>query len=243
MAVKKVPRWESELWSYISNGDGEHCPLYADCQIRLEGGQCLDDSMKRFGNFGTHLTGITDSEFDSRIHELDKIDFMGCARAGRIFQLVWMLARKYIEKGNILSPPVPTSLVEMCDRNRTIEVREVPLKNYHGALWQMKDSWVIHLNENDTPAVKRFSLFHEAFHILAHSALADNNAVPVFRKTGAKQGSFNELLADHFAGCILMPGEPAREKWAELHDLDRMAETFQIPKSIAWFGLHLMGLI
>ncbi len=243
MTQEKIPDWESELWSYISSGNGEHCPSYTDCQIRLEGGQCLDDSMKRFGNFGTHLTGIADSEFDLRIRELDKIDFKGCARAGRIFYLTYKLARKYIEEGNIISPPVPASLVELCDRNRTIEIREVPLKNYHGALWRLKDSWVIHLNENDTPSVKRFSLFHEAFHILAHSALADNNAVPVFRKTGIKQGSFNELLADHFAGCILMPGESAREKWAEVHNLDRMAETFQIPKSIAWFGLHLMGLL
>ena len=238
MTQEKISEWESELWSYISSGDGEHCPSYADCQIRLKGGQCMDDSMKRFGNIGTHLTSITDGEFNSRIHELEKIDFRGCTKLGRIFFLVQKLAQKYIEKGNILSPPVPASIVALCDQSRTIEVREVPLKNYHGAIWRLKESWVIHLNDNDTPAVKRFSLFHEAFHILAHS-----NATPVFRKTGVKQGSFNELLADHFAGCLLMPQESVREKWAECHDLDKMAEIFQIPKIIAWFGLHLMGLL
>ena len=26
--AKKVPKWESEMGSLVSSGDGEHCPLY-----------------------------------------------------------------------------------------------------------------------------------------------------------------------------------------------------------------------
>jgi len=45
----------------------------------------------------------------------------------------------------------------------------------------------------------------------------------VFRKRGTKEGSFNELLADYFATCILMPKEWVTEKWAEVKDLDRVS--------------------
>ena len=234
MMLEKVPRWESELWSYISSSDGEHCPLHYDCQVRLQDHRCLNDSKRHLQHINTLLDN---DEFILGGSGADKLDFIRCAEAGRIFQLVEKLAHKYLKMGNLHSPPVPAVLVALCDKT-PIEVREVPLKAYHGAIWRLRNSWIIHLNENDTPARKKFSLFHEAFHILAHS-----KATPVFRKIGFKQGSFNELLADHFAGCILMPPEWAREKWAEVHDLDQMAEIFQIPKPVVWFGLKGMGLI
>ena len=25
--AEKIPRWQAELWSYISSGDGMHCPF------------------------------------------------------------------------------------------------------------------------------------------------------------------------------------------------------------------------
>jgi len=61
---------------------------------------------------------------------------------------------------------------------------------------------------------------------------------PVFRKRGTKGGSFNELLADYFAICILMP-----KKWAEVKDLDRMAEIFDVPKAVMCIRLKRLGLI
>ena len=45
----------------------------------------------------------------------------------------------------------------------------------------------------------------------------------MFRKRGTKEGSFNELLADYFATCILMPKEWVTEKWVEVKDLDRVS--------------------
>jgi hypothetical protein len=235
MTLERVPRWESELWSYISRGDGEHCPLHHDCQFRLQNSQCLDDSKKYFQRVNTLLDN---EDLILSGSEPSKLEFIRCAKAGRIFQLVEKLAHKYFKMGKVHSPPIPAVLVALCDKSHPIEVREVPLKAYHGAIWRLRDKWIVHLNENDTLGRKKFSLFHEAFHILAHC-----KATPVFRKTGVKQGSFNELLADHFAGCILMPPEWAREKWAEVHDLDKMAEIFQIPKSVVWFGLKGTGLI
>jgi len=149
-----------------------------------------------------------------------------------------MMAQKYIKMGKVRCPPVPTVLIALIDRRGSTEVRELPLKAYHGAIWHPKEGWIIQLKANDTSAVKRFTVFHESFHILAHCRTS-----PVFRKRGAIQGSFNELLADYFAICMLMPRQWVGEKWAEVKDLDRMVEIFDVPKSTMCIRLRILGLV
>jgi Zn-dependent peptidase ImmA (M78 family) len=56
-------------------------------------------------------------------------------------------------------------------------------------------------------------------------------------------GSFNELVADYFALCTLMPREWVVERWAEVNDLDRMAKIFNVPKSAMCIRLRQMGLV
>jgi Zn-dependent peptidase ImmA (M78 family) len=64
----------------------------------------------------------------------------------------------------------------------------------------------------------------------------------VFRTRGAIQGAFNELLADYFAMCILIPRQWLREKWAEVKDLDRMSVIFDAPKTAICIRLRQLGL-
>jgi Zn-dependent peptidase ImmA (M78 family) len=149
-----------------------------------------------------------------------------------------MLAQKYIKRRKVYYQPVPTELALLADEQHPIEVRLVPLTAYHGAIWHLKGSWIIQLNENDAPATRRFTLFHEVFHILAH-----RKATPVFRKGELKAGHFNELLAEQFASCILMPAEMVRRKWVESNDLSKMAETFDVPRSVVCIRLKLLHLI
>jgi len=217
--VATVPRWEAELWSYISRGDGVHCPLYSLCQVRQRGGWCPSDCAE-------HLTQAVD------------INYGATVTPGRMFTLVEMLARKYLKKGKACCPPVPTDLVAFADEQYPIEVRLVPLAAYHGAIWYLDDSWVIQLNKNDTLATRRFTLFHEAFHILAH-----RSGTPVFRKIGLEAGSFNELLAEQFAACTLMPDRWVRENWVEVNDLTSLAEIFAVPESAVYFRLKFLHLI
>jgi len=225
--IGKTPKWESELWSYMSSGDGEHCPLYNRCHIRQRGGWCFDDNRK-------HLQKLADCK---RFY-FSSYDFVKCGTCNGIFRMVEMLAKKYLKKGEVRCPPVPTELFLLADNEHSIEVHLLPLKVYHGAIWHPKDGWIIQLKADDTSGTKRFTLFHEAFHILAHC-----KTTPVFRKRGTKEGSFNELLADYFATCILMPKEWVTKKWAEVKDLDRMAEIFDVPKSAMCIRLKRLGLI
>ncbi|MBA7656044.1 hypothetical protein ES703_63957 [subsurface metagenome] len=229
MTGQKIPRWEAELWSYVGSGDGEQCPLYDRCRVSKECGWCPDEHKER-------LNQLFD-DGQCTLHSCDFIESQG-GRPGRLFQLVELMAQKYLKKGKVDCPPVPTVLIALIDPRAATEVRQLPLKAYHGAIWHPKEGWIIQLKADDTSATKRFTVFHEAFHILAHC-----RTTPVFRKRGAIQGSFNELLADYFATGILMPREWVKEKWAEVKDLDRMAEIFDVPTSAMCIRLRQLGLV
>lgn len=226
----KIPKWENELWSYVSSGDGEHCPLHSRCQAKLACGWCPDDNKKRLNQF-----------LEQDEATLQSCDFMETNIGGqtsRLFLLTELLAQKYLKIGRVDCPPIPTAIIGLIDRRGITEVRPVQLKAYHGAIWHPKEEWIVQLKADDTPAMQRFTLFHEAFHILAHG-----RGTPVFKKRGLEQGSFNELLADYFAMCILIPRQWIKEKWAEVKDLDRMAEIFDAPKSAVCIRLRQLGLV
>ncbi|GAI11305.1 unnamed protein product [marine sediment metagenome] len=65
----------------------------------------------------------------------------------------------------------------------------------------------------------------------------------MFRKRDYETGAFNELLADYFAGSILMPRKWVEEKWSEVKNLRRMAEIFDVEKPLMWIRLREMDLI
>jgi hypothetical protein len=168
-----------------------------------------------------------------------QFEFPACPQSGRIFKLVGRLAVKYQMEAGIDCPPVPDDLITHGDDDLPIEVRQIPLKAHHGAIWRLSDCWVVQLNSNDAPARQRFTLYHEIFHILAHG-----KAAPVFKKTSSSpEGSFNELLADHFAAIMLMPENLVKEKWAEVQDINQMAAIFDVPRPLVWFALKHLSLL
>jgi hypothetical protein len=233
---KKTPRWESELWSYLCSGDGTSCPMYQSCQLRGSNVGCFSEHEEYFQLVNEF---VDEDEPEFHAPSIAKFEFPTCPGSGRIFRLVTRLAEKYQEAAGINHPPVPTDLITQDSNHLPIEVRQVPLKANHGAVWQLGDCWLVHLNSNDTPARQRFTLYHEIFHILAHC-----KGTPVFKKAGRSQGgAFNELLADHFASIILAPVELVKKLWPEVKDINRMATIFEVPKPILWIALKQLHLI
>ena len=222
--------WENELWHYISAGDGDNCPVYDHCDLRRGGYWCIADHREYIGDMGYII--------NSDLIDAHRCEVIRVVRPGRIFILIELLAQKYLEMGKVSSPPVPESLIKSMGQPDDVEVRLVPLTAYHGALWHLDDSWVIQLNSNDTHAVRKLTLFHEAFHILAHCY-----STPVFRKISSRKGSFNELLAEYFTYRVLMPEKWVRDKWAQVQDPDIMAEIFEVPRSAMLTMLGSLRLI
>jgi Zn-dependent peptidase ImmA (M78 family) len=236
--MAKITKWESRLWSYLSKGDGVNCPLYDSCPLRQKGADCLSSEIgKECINKIYRL--IDNDEIDLTDDELAAIKLPRCRKSGNIFNLVDKLACKYRSRSWNNRLPVPDDLISLAEDNLPIEVRHVPLKIYHGAIWRLSDVWVIQLNSHDTPARQRFTLYHEVFHILAHC-----KATPVFHKASSGgQGSFNELLADHFAMIMLVPEKWLKERWKKVKDVNQMAAMFDVPKIIMWAALYHMRFI
>lgn len=215
-------------------GDGVHCPLYESCELRLQGVWCLSDNEEYYQR-KNELLDNDDPDPNVSI----EFKFFGCPRSSRIFRLVLRLAEKYQAEAGIDRPPVPDNVITKASDGLPIEVRWVPLNAYHGAIWRQDSHWVVHLNSRDKPARQRFTLYHEIFHILAHG-----EATPVFKKrAGGKEGTFNELLADHFSACILLNKEWVEKIWPEVRDIGRMAAIFEVPKPVMYLFLRGIDLI
>jgi len=217
------------LWSCLATGDGQLCPLYSECRARLRGEWCVSDSRKIFSQI------LNDEDFRA-----EKYNYIKNLCYTKIDEELEMLAEQYLEKGNAHCPPVPTELSLLADEQGPIEVRSVVLKTLRGALWRWNEKWIIYLNSSDSPDRMRFTLFHEVFHILAHCRA---NPTLMFRKRGSDRGSFNEIVAEIFPLYFLMPREWVKEKWAEVNNLDKMAEIFVVPKPAMWIRLKLLGLV
>ena len=224
-----IPKCEAELWPYVTMGDAIRCPIFSCCQGRQGDGWCPSDKIACL----IRLLGV--DHFNPITCDLTG-DMVDCW----MFKLVEILAESLIRKGRVHCLPVPLQLLSLADEQYPIEVRLVPLRVHHGAIWFLTDSWVIQLNANDMPITRRFTLFHEAFHILAHRR---GNGIPMFSKGGLGKGSFNELLAEYFATCILLPGQCVKGKWAETKDLHRMGKIFDVAESVVWLRLKSLGLI
>jgi hypothetical protein len=232
---RKTPSWESELWSYLSAGDGINCPVIQSCPIKKNSDSGCYNEDEKF--FRLVIDFLDKDELEGNNPPQNKKNF--CPSNGRIFRLIGRLAGRLHQQAGIKQLPVPTDLITSTEGGIPIEVRRVPLRAYHGAVWPLSNSWVIHLNSNDSTARQRYTLYHEIFHILAHS-----KATPVFKKAGCHlEGTFNEMLADHFSGACLMPEKLVRKIWPEIKDVKIMARIFDVPEPIAWLGLKHLVLI
>jgi len=84
-----IARWESELWSLITSGDGEQCPLYEQCRQKPVCGYCLSEHKESLCRF------LDTSNFNPADYQ-----FLSEIRADGILSLVEKLADKYLEMGD-----------------------------------------------------------------------------------------------------------------------------------------------
>ena len=170
---------------------------------------------------------------DLRIARCMYRDQPGCCW---VLAAVETLATNYLTNFDISRPPVPSEFIRAFDSNREIEVRTLPLKGLHGAAWLLEDEWVIQLNQKDSPLIRRHTLFHEGFHIICR------NESPSFKRTDLKYKPFRDILADHFATCLLMPKDWVRELWPKVRDVQKIASLFGVSAPAMQHRLGQLGL-
>jgi len=154
-----------------------------------------------------------------------------------VLAAVETLASDYLVRHKIQRPPVPSELITAFDNSSNIEVRLVPLKAHHGAVWRLKGEWVIQLNARESRRARRYTMFHEAFHI------AYRIASPSFNEVELSRQPFSEVLADHFATCLLMPKKWVEELWPGVRDVRALAGIFDVPVGKMRKRLGQLGLL
>ncbi|AKU18185.1 ImmA/IrrE family metallo-endopeptidase [Luteipulveratus mongoliensis] len=95
-------------------------------------------------------------------------------------------------------------------------------------------SWIIVLNQDDSPVRQRFTLLHEYKHIVDHGASAR-----LYRSDWEA-----ERAADYFAGCALIPKRDLKHAWCNLTQrLDQLATYFDVSQQAVRVRLEQTGLI
>jgi Zn-dependent peptidase ImmA (M78 family) len=82
--------------------------------------------------------------------------------------------------------------------------------------------WIIELSTRQSRARQRFTLFHEYKHIIDHGSAARLYPGDARHKATVQA----ELVADYFAGCVLVPRRALKSAWGhgvqKVHDLARL---------------------
>lgn len=188
---------------------GERCPHENQCACR-QGSWCPQ----------AKLANNTD-------HPM--LHLAGCSFAYKecccqILKEIEDLADEYLKEACVTEPPVPYDIIRMFDTQQPIEIRYLPMKRYYGCTWSIDQQWVVYINEDLRSDTRRFTAFHEGFHIICGSsglAFKDN-------KNGHEVVS--ERLADYFAASILMSREMVYRYWPETRSLSKIAGIFSVPE-------------
>jgi hypothetical protein len=220
------PNSESLLGVILT--EGQHCKCRAE------------DSCPRAGSEWCHR--FTTQKNNPRLTQLPSIDAAYCLYGDKpdccwVLADVEKLASEYLAGAKVSGPPVPSELIGIFDDSKRVEVRLVTLKVVHGVVWQLEQEWIIQLNARDPRRVRRYSMFHEAFHI------AHRITYPAFNRAVVRRASFSEVLADHFATCFLMPKGWVEEYWPRLQDVRAMADRFDVPTSQMRRRLNQLSLL
>jgi hypothetical protein len=190
---------------------GEQCPHEGRCACR-QGSWCPQ------------------SRLPYREHDHPMLHLAGCSFSYahcccQILAEIESLADEYLQEVGVTAPPVPYDVISSLDRQRPVEIRYLPLKRYYGCTWSIDRQWVVHINEDLPPETRRFTAFHEGFHIICGSSgLA-------FKDNRNGHHVVSERLADYFAASILMPRKMVYRYWPETQDLNAISRLFSVPET------------
>ena len=108
-------------------------------------------------------------------------------------QRVEALAEHLLDFGDVRRPPAPLSLVHAV---ADVRLLYVDWRYHQGFTYRHGDAFYIAVNSNDPEDERRFTAFHELFHVIERVQPAFGLAAP--------SPWHDELLADHFALSVLL---------------------------------------
>lgn len=135
-----------------------------------------------------------------------------------------------LAKYNVFRPPVPTGIIRKIMPYAYIHVKTMSEEVLGFSFSQNGKSHIL-INEKLPYGAKRFTAFHEFYHLL--------HGKPGYSKD-TSQGRDEDAKAEFFAACLLMPARWFRKYWEQVQDIDKMAEIFGVSRKAA--EVRLKGL-
>jgi len=147
-------------------------------------------------------------------------------------------ANRLLAAQGIAEPPVPESIIGTLPR---VQIERTGWMHDSGCVGWSKGRWLIVLNRGEPPVRQRFSLAHEAKHIL--DAPFGDTLYPVWGGMTAMERA--EQVADHFAACLLMPKQWVRSAFFNegVTDLRRLAARFDVSQPAMRVRLASLGML
>jgi Zn-dependent peptidase ImmA (M78 family) len=157
---------------------------------------------------------------------------------GESFRIAELQAAKLIKLQEIAAPYVPDSVVTSLPR---VEVKRLSPFPASGASHWSKGRWQILINGSEAAVRNRFTLAHEAKHVLDHPFIKRLYPDTV----GQKGYDRAEQVCDYFAACLLMPKPWVQAAYFDqgIQRLDLLARRFKVSQMAMRVRLLQLGII
>jgi len=157
---------------------------------------------------------------------------------GEGLRVAELQANRLLEAAEVREPAVPDSVITNLPRVTVERMGRIPVS---GSVRWSKGLWVIALNRHEPAVRQRFSLAHEAKHIL--DAPFGDVLYPGWRGLSAEDRT--EQVANHFAACLLMPKAWVRRAYFThgVTNLPRLAAQFEVSQAAMRYRLESLGVL
>jgi len=154
------------------------------------------------------------------------------------YRLAELQATRLRERLGIETPAIPTKALLTIPRVRVTRISGVQVSG--GTGWS-KGTWVIVLNDHEPETRVRFTLAHEIHHAV-DGHWRDSLYPPLFNLSTRQR---SELVANHFAACLLMPRLWVKRLYCDegIQDISRLARRFGVSTDAMRRRLESLGLI
>jgi Zn-dependent peptidase ImmA (M78 family) len=151
-------------------------------------------------------------------------------------RLAEMQAQRFLALAGITEPSVPERIIAELPRVQVNRLSPFPTS---GASHWSQGQWLVVLNGSEPITRQRFSLAHEAKHIIDHRFIdLMYSAFP-----SQERHAMVEQICDYFAGCLLMPRPWLKRFYGSgVQHLPDLAHTFGVSQATMPVRLSQVGL-
>lgn len=154
---------------------------------------------------------------------------------GEALRLTELQANRFRHLLGITEPDLDETVIASLPRLEVTYEPDLPVSGL--AQWH-NGRWIVALNALEAEVRQRFSLAHELFHVINHTT--KDRLHPADARLSAYDKG--EKLADHFAGCLLMPKRHVKALAGQGLDERALADTFSVSQRAIHVRLTLLGV-